>query len=402
MMTSAKGGARSQRTLCIDIGGTGLKTMIVSASGKPLSERVRIVTPRPATPRAICAALLQVMPDRTRFDRVSVGFPGVVVDGVTRTAPNLHPAWKGFELATWVLQSTGRPTRVLNDAGVQGHGVVQGLGTEICVTLGTGFGFSLFVNGHYVPNVEFGHHPFRKGRTYEGAARGRGVEAPRQAEVEHDARGGGRAAPGNLQLPHPLPGRRQRPDGCVQAAQEREAGGQRRGAPGGREAVGAGLSAVVRGGRPSQAGARGCASSRGTFRGAGGVRVAGRRWGRRLRGESSPGRMAPQTPWSDRRRVGARADAPRAEATRPAWRKGGSRDEWGPARSSRGVRVCRRSPTRREPADATRRVATRISPRGVVLASPSARPVHRLVAGLLTRCRRGPGGRSSLGAPASR
>ena len=159
--------ARSQRTLCIDIGGTGLKTMIVSEHGKPLSERTRIDTPRPATPRAIGAALLKTMPERAHFDRVSVGFPGVVVDGVTRTAPNLHPSWAGFDLATWVLRSTGRPTRVLNDAGVQGHGVIQGRGTEVCVTLGTGFGFALFVNGRYVPNVELGHHPFRKGRSYE-------------------------------------------------------------------------------------------------------------------------------------------------------------------------------------------------------------------------------------------
>jgi polyphosphate glucokinase len=167
MTARATTAARSVRTLCIDIGGTGLKAMVVSAQGKPLSERIRIDTPRPATPRAVGAALLAVLPERTRFDRVSVGFPGVVVDGVTRTAPNLHPSWAGFDLATWVLRSTGRPTRVLNDAGVQGHGVVQGRGVEVCVTLGTGFGFSLFVNGHYVPNVEFGHHPFRKGRTYE-------------------------------------------------------------------------------------------------------------------------------------------------------------------------------------------------------------------------------------------
>ena len=167
MTEHAKTGGRSLRTLCIDIGGTGLKTMIVSAHGKPLSERTRIDTPRPATPRAIGAVLQKVLPERTRFDRVSVGFPGVVVDGVVRTAPNLHPSWSGFDLATWVLRTTGRPTRVLNDAGVQGHGVVQGRGVEICVTLGTGFGFSLFVNGHYVPNVEFGHHPFRKGKSYE-------------------------------------------------------------------------------------------------------------------------------------------------------------------------------------------------------------------------------------------
>lgn len=167
MKDSGKMVGRALRTLCIDVGGTGLKTMIVSAHGRPLSERTRVETPRPATPRAIGAALQKILPERTEFDRVSVGFPGVVVDGVVRTAPNLHGSWAGFDLATWVLRTTGRPTRVLNDAGVQGHGVVQGRGVEICVTLGTGFGFSLFVNGHYVPNVELGHHPFRKGKSYE-------------------------------------------------------------------------------------------------------------------------------------------------------------------------------------------------------------------------------------------
>ncbi len=167
MTTQATTIGRSLRTLCIDIGGTGLKAMIVSAHGRPLSERSRVETPRPATPRAVGAALQKLFPERTGFDRVSVGFPGVVVDGVVRSAPNLHPSWSGFDLATWVLRATGRPTRVLNDAGVQGHGVIQGRGVELCVTLGTGFGFSLFVNGHYVPNVEFGHHPFRKGKSYE-------------------------------------------------------------------------------------------------------------------------------------------------------------------------------------------------------------------------------------------
>jgi polyphosphate glucokinase len=141
--------------------------MIVSARGKPLSERIRIDTPRPATPRAIGAALRKLLPPRDAFDRVSVGFPGVVIDGVVSTAPNLHPSWAGFDLATSILRATGRPTRVLNDAGVQGHGAIQGKGVEVCVTLGTGFGFSLFVNGHYVPNVELGHHPFRKGKSYE-------------------------------------------------------------------------------------------------------------------------------------------------------------------------------------------------------------------------------------------
>src|SRR5205823_1856213 len=60
-----------------------------------------------------------------------------------------------------------KPTRVLNDAGVQGHGVIEGKGTELCVTLGTGFGFALYVDGSYVPNLEMAHHPFKDGSTYE-------------------------------------------------------------------------------------------------------------------------------------------------------------------------------------------------------------------------------------------
>ena len=98
---------------------------------------------------------------------MSVGFPGVVVGGVVRTAPNLDPSWAGFDLAAALHKATGKPTRVLNDAGVQGHGVIRGRGTEICVTLGTGFGFALFVDGRYVPNIELSHHPFRDGKTYE-------------------------------------------------------------------------------------------------------------------------------------------------------------------------------------------------------------------------------------------
>jgi polyphosphate glucokinase len=154
-------------TLAIDIGGSGLKAMLLSSTGKPLTERFRVETPRPATPRAVMGALRKLVPAGLAFDRVSVGFPGVVADGVVRTAPNLHRSWSGFDLAGAIRRSTRRPTLALNDAGVQGHGAIRGKGVEVCVTLGTGFGFALFVDGHYVPNVELGHHPFRKGRTYE-------------------------------------------------------------------------------------------------------------------------------------------------------------------------------------------------------------------------------------------
>jgi polyphosphate glucokinase len=155
------------RTLCIDIGGTGIKAMVVSPRGKPLGERQRVDTPHPATMRKMAAALRTIVPDPRTYDRISVGFPGVVLDGVVRTAPNLDASWTGFDLEGAIRKETHKPTRVLNDAGVQGHGVIHGKGVEVCVTLGTGFGFSLFVDGRYVPNIELGHHPFRDGKTYE-------------------------------------------------------------------------------------------------------------------------------------------------------------------------------------------------------------------------------------------
>jgi len=154
-------------TLCIDIGGTGLKAMIFEENGAQRGERVRVLTPRPATPDAVLAAILPAVAPLGAFDRIAVGFPGVVVDGITRTAPNLDPAWTDFPLAAELEQRTGKPARVANDAGVQGLAVIEGVGTEIVITLGTGMGFALYIDGRYVPNIEMAHHPFEKGKTYE-------------------------------------------------------------------------------------------------------------------------------------------------------------------------------------------------------------------------------------------
>jgi polyphosphate glucokinase len=160
-------GSAGPRTLAIDIGGTGLKAMVLDSAGKEVTERVRVPTPRPATPKAILSALAKMLPALGAFDRVSCGFPGVVVEGVTRTAPNLHAAWAGFDLAHALMTLTKRPARAINDAGVQGYGVVKGRGVEMLLTLGTGMGCALFVDGIYVPNLELAHHPFRHGKTYE-------------------------------------------------------------------------------------------------------------------------------------------------------------------------------------------------------------------------------------------
>lgn len=170
--------APSPLTLAIDIGGTGVKALVLAADGQALSDRQRVETPRPATPDAILGAIDLLVKPLGGFDRVSVGFPGVVKAGVVQTAPNLDPGWAGFPLAKILAERLGRPTRVLNDAGVQGLGVVRGEGVEMVLTLGTGMGCALFVDGRYVPNLELAHHPFRKGLTYEEY-----VGAPALAEV---------------------------------------------------------------------------------------------------------------------------------------------------------------------------------------------------------------------------
>ena len=153
-------------TLAIDIGGSGIKCMLLDATGQPSGKRERRETPRPATPQEVLPVIRELIP-ALPFARVSVGFPGVVTRGVTKTAPNLHPTWADFPLAKTLEDLTGKPVRVLNDAGVQGFGAISGHGVELVVTLGTGMGFALFVGGRYCPNIEMAHHPFSKNRTYE-------------------------------------------------------------------------------------------------------------------------------------------------------------------------------------------------------------------------------------------
>jgi polyphosphate glucokinase len=159
--------AAGTRTLAIDIGGTGLKALVLGPDGHALTERARVDTPRPATPKAVLDALWSLVEPLGEFDRISVGFPGVVVEGVTKTAPNLHDEWQGFELGKALADGTRRPVRVLNDAGVQGYGVIEGKGVEMVLTLGTGLGCALYHDGKYVPNLELAHHPFGDGKTYE-------------------------------------------------------------------------------------------------------------------------------------------------------------------------------------------------------------------------------------------
>lgn len=154
-------------TLSIDVGGSGIKGMVLNPAGEPLNEKVRIKTPRPATPRAVLETIARVAEQQPDFDRISIGFPGVVEFGTVKTAPNLDGDWSNAPLAAEVERLTGRPCRVANDADVQGYGSIEGKGVEMVLTLGTGMGSAVFTNGHLSPNLELGHHPFSRKKTYE-------------------------------------------------------------------------------------------------------------------------------------------------------------------------------------------------------------------------------------------
>lgn len=155
-------------TLAIDIGGSGLKAAVVDANGAFVGERVRIDTPVGAAPDAIVALLAELVRDLPDHERVAVGFPGMVRNGVVRTAPNLgNDAWSGYDLAQALTDALRKPVRVANDADVQGLAVIAGRGVEMVVTLGTGFGTALYHDGRLCPHLEISQQPFRKGENYD-------------------------------------------------------------------------------------------------------------------------------------------------------------------------------------------------------------------------------------------
>ncbi len=154
-------------TLSVDIGGTGLKLIVLDSNGAPLCDRKRVETPHPASPDAVLKALVELTLDVPAFSRISVGFPGVVRAGVVVTAVNLDENWPGTELGLQLEQLLHKPVKVANDADVQGYGCIAGEGVEMVLTLGTGMGSALFIDGVLVPNLELAHHPLKKGLTYE-------------------------------------------------------------------------------------------------------------------------------------------------------------------------------------------------------------------------------------------
>jgi polyphosphate glucokinase len=154
--------------LGIDIGGSGIKAAPVDvATGKLLADRQKFDTPRPSLPDAVADVVKKLTAAFDWSGPVGITFPGVVTDGVTRTAANMDPAWLGLDAASMLGRATGGQVRMLNDADAAGLAEMRfgaGVGehgTVLMLTFGTGIGSALFTRGVLVPNTEFGHVEIR-------------------------------------------------------------------------------------------------------------------------------------------------------------------------------------------------------------------------------------------------
>ena len=148
----------------LDIGGSGIKgTPVETESGELLGHRIRVPTPEAATPDEVVAAAVEVVSRSGWEGPVGCGFPGVVKEGVIHTAANVADEFIGFDLQTRLQKELGTPVRIVNDADAAGlaevrWGAGRGVeGTVLMLTIGTGIGTALFIEGKLVPNTELGH-----------------------------------------------------------------------------------------------------------------------------------------------------------------------------------------------------------------------------------------------------
>ncbi|MGC5346256.1 polyphosphate--glucose phosphotransferase [Streptomyces sp. DT24] len=148
----------------VDIGGTGIKGAPVDLiRGDLAGERHKVATPHPATPEGVADSVAEVVGHFGWTGPVGITFPGVVTDGVTRTAANVDKGWIDTDARALLGDRLGLPVTVLNDADAAGvaemtFGAGRGrTGTVIMLTFGTGIGSALFIDGRLVPNTELGH-----------------------------------------------------------------------------------------------------------------------------------------------------------------------------------------------------------------------------------------------------
>ncbi|WP_206668602.1 ROK family protein [Pseudomonas saliphila] len=155
--------------LVIDIGGNGIKAAVVDEQGNLLSERRRVLTPHPCLPSVLIDTVVELVAPCPAYNRISIGFPGAIRNGLILTAANLDSReWIGFDLPEALSRRLGNhPARIINDADLQGFALIQGKGLELVLTLGTGFGSALFRNGQLMPHLELAHHPLADNLTYD-------------------------------------------------------------------------------------------------------------------------------------------------------------------------------------------------------------------------------------------
>ncbi len=158
----------------VDVGGSGIKAAVVDVgSGRFLSERLRVPTPDPSTPDRISASIGRLVKRLAKASGIAdsvpvgVGLPGVAMDGRLVTAANIDPAWVDYPIADKLGKSLRREVTIVNDADAAGiaemrFGVGAGKpGVVVFLTLGTGVGSGVFVDGTLVPNTEFGQMEIR-------------------------------------------------------------------------------------------------------------------------------------------------------------------------------------------------------------------------------------------------
>lgn len=149
----------------IDIGGTGVKGAAVDiGTGQLTTERIRVLTPQPATPESVVPVIVGLVRQASYVGPVGCAFPAVIKDGVAGTAANIDPSWIGTSVASAVSgQLDGAAVAVINDADAAGVAEMRfGAGRDVSgvvvlLTVGTGIGSAVFVDGRLVPNTELGH-----------------------------------------------------------------------------------------------------------------------------------------------------------------------------------------------------------------------------------------------------
>jgi polyphosphate glucokinase len=148
----------------IDIGGSGMKAAVIDLdAGELASDRIRIPTPRPATPEAMAEVAAELVRRHGWSGSIGVGFPGIVRHGVVHSAANLDASWLGVDADRVFTDACGVDVAMVNDADAAGlaevrWGAAQGVdGVVLVLTFGTGIGSGLFIDGTLVPNTELGH-----------------------------------------------------------------------------------------------------------------------------------------------------------------------------------------------------------------------------------------------------